>query len=576
MNFRVWAPLSEKVELVLEGRRQEMKQDASGWWHSEAEAASGNRYGFSVDGSDPLPDPRSGSQPDGVHGLSAVVDHSSFVWKDGEWWGTPVPEWIIYELHIGTFTPEGTFAAAIEKLDHLVDLGVTAVELLPVNEFSGNHGWGYDGVDLYAPHHAYGAPDDLKALVDALHERGLIAILDVVYNHLGPAGNYLAQFGPYFTDVYATPWGDALNFDDSYSDEVRAFFVDNALMWLRDYHFDALRLDAVHAILDSSAVHFLEELSRSVAELARDLGRPLLLLPETDLNDPRLVQSLEEGGFGLDVQWSDDFHHALHAVLTGERNGYYEDYGEIAQLAKAVRQSYVFDGVYSVHRKRRHGRPPAGLSGHSFMAYMQNHDQVGNRAQGDRIHGTIGHDLTKVGAALYLTSPFVPMIFQGEEWAASSPFMYFTDHDEELGKAVSAGRKKEFGYFGWKPDEVPDPQAEETYTASKLNWDEVSSGEHADMLDWYKRLTRLRIHKPALIDGDLDQVETEFDEDARWLIVKRGPLTIAANLGDKEATLEIPSDRRAELLLASRDPRSDDDSDEVALAPGSVAIYSAF
>lgn len=574
MNFKVWAPLSETVDLVLQGTRHEMKRDDSGWWSTDVEARMGDRYGYSLQGSDPLPDPRSGSQPDGVHGLSAVIDQTSYTWNDEDWWGTPVPEWIIYELHVGTFTPEGTFRAAIEKLDHLVDLGVTAVELLPVNEFSGHHGWGYDGVDIYAPHHAYGAPDDLKALVDALHERGLIAILDVVYNHMGPSGNYLGQYAPYFTNVYATPWGDALNFDDSYSDEVRAFFVDNALMWLRDYHFDALRLDAVHAILDQSAVHFLEELSVAVEHLGKEIGRPLTLLPETDLNDPRLVKPRAEGGFGLDVQWSDDFHHALHSVLTGETNGYYEDYGQIAQLAKAIEQSYVFDGVYSVHRKRRHGRPPAGLTGHSFMAYMQNHDQVGNRAQGDRIHETTGHDLAKVGAALYLTAPFVPMIFQGEEWAASTPFMYFTNHDAELGKAVSEGRKREFGYFGWKPDEVPDPQARKTFEDSKLDWDEVTSGEHAEMLDWYKKLTRLRLHKPALLNGDLEDVTTLFDEDDRWLVVTRGPITVAANLAEEQRTFALPEDRRAELLLASKDPEQA--GDEVTLPPHSVAIFSSF
>ena len=574
MDFSVWAPLKSQVDLVLDDVRHPMTQDDSGWWSTEIEATEGQRYGYSLEGADPLPDPRSPAQPDGVHGLSAVVDHERYGWKDGSWWGTPVPEWIVYELHIGTFTPEGTFAAAIGKLDHLVELGVTAVELLPVNEFSGRHGWGYDGVDIYAPHHAYGAPDDLKALVNALHERGLIAILDVVYNHMGPSGNYLGQFGPYFTNVYATPWGDALNFDDAYSDEVRAFFVDNALMWLRDYHFDALRLDAVHAILDTSAVHFLEQLSRAVAALGQDLGRPLRLLPETDLNNPRLVQPFEQGGFGLDVQWSDDFHHALHSVLTGETNGYYEDYGSIAQLAKAIRQSYVFDGNYSVHRKRRHGRPPEGLTGHSFMAYMQNHDQVGNRAQGDRIHGTIGQDLAKVGAALYMTAPFVPMIFQGEEWAASSPFMYFTDHDAELGKAVSEGRKGEFGYFGWKPDEVPDPQDPATFTNSKLDWSEVDSVDHADMLDWYKKLTRLRLHKPALIDGDLEAIETDFDEEARWLIVRRGPVTVAANLGESEMELAIPVERRAETLMASKDFHATDDG--VTMAPRSVAIFSSF
>jgi maltooligosyltrehalose trehalohydrolase len=572
LTFEVWAPLIEKVELVLDGERHAMEKDDAGWWRAEADGAPGMRYGYSLDGANPLPDPRSPDQPDGVHGLSAVIDHDAFQWRDEDWWGTPVPQWVVYELHVGTFTPEGTFRAAIEKLDHLVELGVTAVELLPVASFAGRHGWGYDGVDLYAPHRAYGAPDDLKALVDALHERGMIAILDVVYNHLGPAGNYLGRFGPYFTNVYATPWGDALNFTEAYADEVKRFFIDNALMWLTEYHFDALRLDAVHAILDTSAKHLLEELAEAVARRATDVGRPLHLLPETDLNDPRLVRPIEDGGLGLDVQWSDDFHHALHSVLTGERNGYYEDFGTIAQLAKAIRQSYVFDGNYSVHRKRRHGRPPAGLTGHSFMAYMQNHDQIGNRATGDRIHETIGPELTKVGAALYLTSPFIPMLFQGEEWAASSPFRYFTDHDAELGKLVSEGRKREFGYFGWDPDDVPDPQSSETFEISKLKWDEIGAPEHSDMLDWYKRLTRLRLRKPALTNGDLSKIKTVFDEDARWLVVLRGTVTIAANLSDAPASLSVARDRRAELLLASKDPERNDD--ELILAPRSVAIFN--
>ena len=412
ISFRVWAPSAKQIQLRIDGDLYGMTPADSGWWRAEIELPKISiDYGFVVDGSDPLPDPRSPWQPSGVHGFSRTLDHSTFSWTDQHWQAKPLSSAIAYELHVGTFTPQGTFIAAIDKLDYLVDLGVTHIELMPAAEFSGTRGWGYDGVDLYAPHHAYGEPDDLKRLVNASHAIGLAVILDVVYNHLGPAGNYLARFGPYFTQRYATPWGQAINFDGPESDEVRRFFCDNALMWLRDYHFDGLRIDAVHAILDTSAMHFLEQLAGEVAELQAQTDRQLTLIAESDLNDPRIIRSREIGGYGIHAQWSDDFHHALHCVLTGERAGYYRDFGSLADLAKALQQVFVYDGRYSAFRRRRHGRPPTGLSGHSFLAYLQTHDQIGNRAKGERSSHLMNDGRLKIAAALVLTAPFVPMAY---------------------------------------------------------------------------------------------------------------------------------------------------------------------
>lgn len=572
-SFRVWAPFAKSVQLALPGRRVSMDPGEGGWWRSEvAEAPAGTDYGFILDGGDPLPDPRSPWQPHGVHGLSRTVNHAEFAWHDRQWQAPPLASAIIYELHVGTFTPEGTFEAVIGRLDHLLDLGVTHVELMPVNEFPGSRGWGYDGVDLYAPHHVYGGPEGLKRLVDACHSRNLAVLLDVVYNHLGPAGNYLHRFGPYFTEHYKTPWGPAVNLDGSGSDEVRRFLIDNALMWLRDYHFDGLRVDAVHAIYDSSAVHFLEELAAEVHRLKAELGRHPVLIAESDLNNPRVVQPREIGGYGLDAQWSDDFHHALHAVLTGERNGYYEDFGRMSHLARALERAYVYDGCYSRHRRRRHGRPIGGLSGHRFLGYLQDHDQVGNRARGERIGHLVSAGRLKIGAALVLTSPFVLMLFQGEEWAASSPFQYFTDHqDPALGRAVTEGRRQEFAAFGWKPEQVPDPQAPDTFERSRLNWDELHRHPHAGILDWHRRLVQLRRSVPALSDGQLNQVRARFDEQAGWFVVERGPVVVACNLAGSRQCVPAGDMRGRPILLASeRDLRLADNGVEL---PGeSVAI----
>jgi maltooligosyltrehalose trehalohydrolase len=537
--IRVWAPAAKTVDLVLADQHVPMeKAEQRGWWTADRELLSGTRYAFSVDGGDPRPDPRSLSQPDGVHGPSAVVDHGTFAWSDAGWSPPPLREALIYELHVGTFSDEATFAGVTDRLDHLVALGVTHVELMPVAEFPGSRGWGYDGVDLYAPHRAYGGPDGLKALVDACHSRGLAVLLDVVYNHLGPAGNYLGQFGPYFTDRYATPWGAAVNLDDRGSDEVRAFLIDNALMWLCDYHVDGLRLDAVHAILDTSATHLLEEM-RAAAPGDK------VLIAESDLNDPRVVKDVEAGGYGIDAQWSDDFHHAVHAVLTGERDGYYADFGSLAQLAKALRQSYVYDGCYSEARGRRHGRTPTGLPPERFLAYAQTHDQVGNRAQGDRLSLLVGEARLRMAAALVLCAPFVPMLFQGEEWGASTPFQYFTDHeDPELGQAVSEGRRNEFSAFGWSPDEVPDPQEPATFERSKLDWAELGKEPHAGLLGWHRRLIALR-RENRLWEGG---VEVHTDEEAGWLVLDRGLVVVALNVGDEVVDVPIGDGHRGVVV----------------------------
>jgi maltooligosyltrehalose trehalohydrolase len=551
MTVAVWAPRARRVELERAGSRVPLVRDDAGWWRAKVALRHGEDYGFVVDGEGPFPDPRSPWQPQGVHGRSRHVDHARFAWSDAGWRPPRLASALIYELHVGTFSPEGTFDGAAGRLDTLVDLGVTHVELMPVAAFPGERGWGYDGVDLYAPHQAYGGPDGLKRLVDACHARGLAVLMDVVYNHLGPDGNYLGRFGPYFTDRYRTPWGEAVNFDDAGSDEVRRFFVDNALMWLRDYHCDGLRVDAVHAMLDRSAVHFLEQLTAGVRGLERALGRPLAVIAESDLNDPRLLWPVARGGYGMDAQWSEDFHHALHAALTGERNGYYADFGPLADIARALTAGYVYDGRHSVFRNRRHGRSAEGVPLRRFVGCLQNHDQVGNRALGERIGHLLSPGRLKIGAALALTAPFVPMLFQGEEWNASAPFLYFTDHqDPQLGAAVREGRRHEFAAFGWNPERVPDPQAPDTFRRSVLDWDERSRAPHAEVLGFYRSLIRLRRSRRELGAGT--PVATAFDERAGWLRVDRGPTAVVANFSTRAAT--VPLARRGGAILLASDP----------------------
>jgi maltooligosyltrehalose trehalohydrolase len=580
-RFSVWAPLAERVDVVLDGGNGERLPMAPaaepGWWAADVPGAGpGTLYQYSLDGGPAFPDPRSASQPEGVHGPSEVVDHSAFRWTDGAWRGAaPLPAAVIYELHVGTFTPEGTFDAAAGRLGHLAGLGVTHVELLPVVEFPGERGWGYDGVDLFAPHHAYGGPEGLKGLVDAAHAAGLGVIIDVVYNHLGPDGNYLGAYGPYFTDRYGTPWGSAVNYDDAHADGARRFVVDNALLWLRDYHADGLRLDAVHAIFDASAVHILEEIGAAVRRLEAEVGRRFDVIAESDLNDPRLVRPVVAGGYGLDAAWSDDFHHALHSVLTGERDGYYEDFGTLADLAVALERVFVYDGCYSRHRLRRHGRPVTGCSGTQFVSFLQNHDQVGNRARGERSAELMSPGRLKIGAALVLCSPFVPMLFQGEEWAATSPFQYFTDHNEELGRLVSEGRRREFAAFGWDPSEIPDPQDPATFERSKLDWAEVAKEPHAGLLDWHRRLLALRRRLPALSCGDLATVAVAYDEEAQWLVLARGPaVRVVVNLAAEAQVVPLPvAGGPVEVLLASEDGAVPYDGG-VSLPAESVAVVA--
>ncbi len=564
----VWAPAARRVELVTAAGRRPLAGARDGWWRLPPPALPpGTDYRFSLDGGPPLADPRSPFQPAGVHGPSRTVDHSAFRWSDAGFAVPPLEAAVAYEVHVGTFTPEGTFDGVVSRLDHLVDLGVTHLSLMPVNQFPGRRGWGYDGVGLWAVQDCYGGPDGLKRLVDACHARGLAVLLDVVYNHLGPDGDVLERFGPYFTEQYTTFWGPALNLDQAGSDEVRRFVADNAAMWLDDYHLDGLRLDAVHALFDRSAVHLLEQLSTEIATLGARLGRPLVLVAESDSNDPRLLRSREAGGFGLDAQWSDDLHHALHTLLTGEQSGYYADYGTMAALARALEEAYVYQGDYSPSRRRRHGRSPAGLPRWRCFGYLQTHDQIGNRAQGERIGQLTTPARARLGAGLVLTSPAVPMLFMGEEWGASTPFLYFTDHTKPgLAERVREGRRAEFAAFGWHPEEVPDPNDERTFARSRLDWSELDRGEHAATLAWYRALLRLRRERPVL-RAPLTTVR--FDEGERWLVAERPGVLVCANLGERPCELRV-GPGATPWLVSSADVHVE--RDRVRLPPDGFAV----
>ncbi|HVA69354.1 MAG TPA: malto-oligosyltrehalose trehalohydrolase [Candidatus Binataceae bacterium] len=552
----VWAPFAAAVDLVAGRERLAMTRGDGGWWRADLPPhLEFLDYAFSLDGAAPVPDPRSPFQPAGVHGFSRPIDHATFNWTDSRWRQPPLSSALIYELHVGTFTRGGTFDSVIDRLGYLAKLGVTHVELMPVAEFPGDRGWGYDGVNLFAPHHHYGGPEALKRLVDACHARGLAVILDVVYNHFGPDGNYLPRFGPYLTDRYRTPWGSAVNLDDAESVEVRRFFCDNALGWLRDYHIDGLRLDAVHAIFDAAAIHFLEQLAAEVKALEASLGRPLILIAESDLNQPRIVTPIEAGGYGLHAQWNDDFHHALHALVTGERAGYYADFGSLADLAHAITAVFVYDGRFSPYRRRIHGRPVRRLSGDRFVCCMQNHDQIGNRAKGDRLGHIIDEDLLKIAAALMLTAPFVPMLFQGEEWNASSRFPYFTDHsDPNLAEAIREGRRREFAGLVKDPSVIPDPQSPETFASARLDWSEAEREPHRAILEWYRALIRLRRSIADLSDGRLNRTLVRFVESARWFAVRRGDSLVVCNLAEqpRSVPVDLPSGN-PRIRLASKD-----------------------
>ena len=575
-EFRMWAPAAQTVQLHLErsGSLLSMKPVDNGWWCLRVpDAAAGVDYRYVLDGAEPLPDPRSAWQPQGVHGPSRVLDHSAFEWTDQRWQAPPLSSAVLYELHVGTFTREGTFDNAARRLGYLANLGITHVELMPVNEFPGDWGWGYDGVDLFAPHHAYGGPDALKRFVAACHAAGIAVLLDVVYNHLGPSGNYLGRFGPYFTSRYSTPWGPALNLDGADCTEVRRFLCDNALMWLRDYHFDGLRIDAVHAIFDSSAVHFLEQLSSEVRALEAQAGRHLVLIAESDLNDPSIVTAPEAGGYGIDAQWNDDFHHALHTVLTEERAGYYADFGAIADLAKALKDVFVYDGRYSVFRSRKHGRPVVNLPGSRFIGFLQNHDQTGNRAQGERSSMLMSLDRLKIGAALVLCAPFVPLLFQGEELGAATPFLYFANHsDTELARAVSEGRRNEFAAWGWKSEDIPDPEDPATFLRSKLPCIDPDNESQSSLIEWHRRLIALRRAEPDLTDARLDRMDVLFSEEWRWLALRRGTITVVCNLFPREQKITLPS---TGALLLSSSPECRVEHSAVELPSDAVAILKS-
>lgn len=533
MRFEVWAPKAERVRIEVDEAIHPMEPGADGWWRADVAAAPGARYGYLL-GDDPvvLPDPRSARQPEGVHGRSAVHVLDPGGWTDAGWRGRQLAGSVFYELHVGTFTPEGTLDAAIGKLDHLVDLGVTTVELMPVNAFNGIRNWGYDGVLWYAVHEPYGGPDGLQRFVNACHAKGLAVALDVVYNHLGPSGNYLPRFGPYLTDARNT-WGRALNLDGPGSDVVRRFIIDNALRWFRDFHIDALRLDAVHALSDHRAVHLLEELAAETEVLSAHLGRPITLVAESDLNDPRLITPRAAGGYGLHGQWNDDVHHAVHTAVSGERHGYYADFAVPGCLPDTLRRGFFHAGTYSSFRGRIHGRPldirttPAS----SLLAYTCNHDQIGNRARGDRPSSYLTPGQLAVRAALVLLSPYTPMLFMGEEWGARTPFQFFTSHPEpDLAAAVATGRIAEFADHGWPTTDIPDSQDQATFERSKLDWSEVADPDRTRILDCYRALLALRRAHPALTDPRLDHLTIDHDDQSEWIALHRTDIHILCNL----------------------------------------------
>ena len=577
----VWAPAAGRVRVAIhqagtdhDDRATPLVVDlspaADGWWGADVpEALPGRDYGFLLDDDEQvLPDPRSRRQPDGVHGLSRFCAED-FAWTDSAWPGHGLPHSVIYELHVGTFTDQGTFDAAIDRLDYLADLGITHVELLPVNDFNGEWNWGYDGVLWYSVHESYGGRDGLKRFVDGCHRRGLAVVLDVVYNHLGASGNYLPRFGRYLKDGRNT-WGDLVNLDGPAAGPVRDYILDNALMWLDEFHVDALRLDAVHALEDSSETHLLAELSARVGTLSAQVGRPLVLIAESDLNDPIMVTAREEGGYGLDGQWDDDVHHALHALLSGERHGYYGDFGTLPVLAKVLTKAFFHDGNYSTFRGRPHGKPvdTATTPGYRFVVCLQNHDQIGNRAAGDRLAAITSPGMLKIGATLLLTSPFTPMLFMGEEWAANTPWPFFTSHPEpELAQATAAGRLAEFAQHGWNEADVVNPQDPTAYTGAKLRWSERDEPAHADMLRLYRDLLRLRRDHPDLADPHLDGVRVDYDESTQVITVRRGAFDVVANLSDLPRQLA-----GARHALFATDPGIRVDHDAVTLPPQSAAI----
>ncbi|SEJ22434.1 maltooligosyltrehalose trehalohydrolase [Dyadobacter sp. SG02] len=540
----VWAPKAEKLQLQFgeEAKMLDMEPKDYGFWTLQTRALwPGDRYRFLLDGKGPYPDPATLYQPEGVHGPSEAFDLQEYEWSDRNWKNPSMKDYIIYELHTGTFTEEGTFAAVEAKLDHLVELGVNAIELMPVSQFAGDRNWGYDGVFPYSTQNSYGGPAMLQQLVDACHEKGIAVILDMVYNHLGPEGNTLGHFGHYFTDKYHTPWGDAINFDDAWSDAVRHYFVQNALMWFRDFHIDALRLDAVHAIKDFSPVHILQEIRQQVDALVRETGREHYLIVEMDLNDTRFVKPIEAGGYGMHAQWVDEFHHALRVSSGQERNGYYVDFDGVASLGKSFRDAYVFDGLYSDHRKRKFGIKADGIPGQQFIVFSQNHDHIGNRMLGERTSQLVSFEMQKLLAGTVFVSPFVPLLFMGEEWAEPNPFQYFVSHtEEELAEAVRKGRKSEFAAFHLE-GEAPDPMAVSTFENSKLQWALIDQPPHGTMLQYYRQWIVLRKSQQLLRECDRNGLSVEVFGEKELLCIQRvwGRQHLVAFLNFSKSSQEV-------------------------------------
>lgn len=566
-----------------------MRDEERGYYRAMVDGMKpGDRYLYRLNDEIDRPDPASRLQPD-VHGPSEIPD-LRFDWRDSSWKGLPLDNYVLYELHVGTFTPEGTLDAVIPRLDDLKDLGITSIELMPLAQFPGSRNWGYDGVYPYAVHTAYGGPLALKRLVDACHQRGLAVTLDVVYNHLGPEGNYISSFGPYFTDHYKTPWGDALNFDLARSDEVRRYFIDNALYWVMEFHIDALRLDAVHAIIDSSAIPFVEQLAGAVHERAGEIGREIHVIAESDRNDSRIVREVDKNGWGLDATWNDDIHHAVHALLTSEQSGYYADFGGIGCLAKGVREGFVYSGQYSNYRQRSHGNCARDLPGKCFVVFSQNHDQVGNRMLGERLSSLVPLEGLKVAAGTILLSPFVPLIFMGEEYGDQAPFLYFVSHsDPALIEAVCKGRAEEFRAFRWQGEPL-DPQSQETFARCKLHWDERNEGQHGVLRAFYKELLRIRCEIPAFANLDMQSLRTAANENCNVLFVRRshprGDAIVLLSFGNGRADVSFAwPQKRWNKILDSADqrwsgpgspaPGEVDSSGEALLAlhPKSIVVY---
>jgi maltooligosyltrehalose trehalohydrolase len=569
-DYRLWAPLASRVDLHVGDSTIPLAAEKKGWWTPTiaVTARSGVEYSFEVDGDGQrLPDPRSRRQPRGVHEASAVFEPDDHEWADSSWTGRQLAGGVVYELHIGTFTPGGTLDSAVERLDHLVSLGVDFVEILPVNAFNGTHNWGYDGVLWYAVQENYGGPAAYQRFVDECHARGLGVIQDVVYNHLGPSGNYLPRFGPYLHEESANTWGSSVNLDEP---AVRRYILDNALMWFEDYHVDGLRLDAVHALVDTSPRHILQQMAEEVDALSAFLGRPLTLIAESDLNDTTLVEPREANGYGLTAQWSDDYHHALHVALTGEVSGYYADFASLASLAKVSTLGFFHDGTFSSFRGREHGRPIDPVTPTwRLVTFSQDHDQIGNRAAGDRLTATLDAGQLAIAAVLTVCSPYTPMLFMGEEWGATTPWQFFTSHPEpELGTATAEGRIAEFAAMGWDPELVPDPQDPQTFERSKLDWSEPARAEHASLLALYRELIALRRRLPALTDPGFSRLRAEFDDDARWFRLERDSVSIVANFGTE--SLEIPV--LAATVLLATDAAAGVSGTTLALPPHSAVI----